>query len=113
MSVKVIDKEMFLPPIKDVKLSMLTNDIDEIVSKRIEYSELELPYSPKTCAKDIQSRARRVLLNKYCKFTGTYLRDSSEMPLDIVKRKDSENNYHLLCHFKLDKWDKMIERANK
>jgi len=111
MSVKVIDKEMFLPPPRATKVSLLTNDIKEIVEKEIEYSELELPYSPKTAAKDIEYRAKRALLFIFQNLTGFDYRDSTEMPIEIVKRKDKENNYHLLCHFDVQKWIKMLKEA--
>jgi len=113
MSVKVIDKEMFLPSPKAAKASLLTNDIKEIVEKEIEYSELELPYSPKTSAKDIEYRAKRALLYIFQTLTGFYHRDSSEMPLEIVKRKDKENNFHLLCHFDVQKWAKMLKEVKE
>lgn len=110
MSVKVIDKETFAPPVR-TKFSVLADDINEIVDKRIEYSELELPYAPSTVAKDIQLRARKALEEKFCALTGITYRNTSIMPIYIVKRKDENKKYHILCHFDLEKWDKMIEEA--
>ena len=112
MNIKEIDPSEFYQRKKDSKSILFKEGIQKILDNRIEFCELtDYPYSFATSVNDIVGQAHCVLGKEFRKITGKRI-DKNCIPFKMRKIKDSNNNYHIYCHFDVQTWDELIRKEN-